>query len=455
MLVLVLILIGALLTGCIDESLLSDEYLDDFEAQLDKIQLRVEDFSRLMTEEERLKFEQRVDEEIFRFSMAFFDELEKLGVNASESNHEAVEALLNKYLMELEEIIDELELAFAPAVSSIRLMIGESQAWVNQTPVPLDQPPTITEAGRTLVPLRFVAESLAAEVNWNDAERRITYTKGPLEIVLYLNETTAMVNGNMIDLGVPPVIVNGRTLVPLRFVSETMGFLVDWQEETREITVIGRLDGQMPAAFTPMELAIDTDVTDDDTKIAYTLLGVIIETTWDDTRPLIALLVDGELFKYEADFDLFETVIEEWDHYSHWGLYEAGFDDYDRVVTLEYGEGVADIVGIFADYYAEKTLADIFEIDGNIVTLTSIDDLLNSEDPDDLPGFSTIMNDQLTPANGDVMMLSEEVVVYVEGDDGIFFTGTIDMIGLSFYDYVELYDTDGDLIYDIVILWLI
>ncbi|SMP48798.1 copper amine oxidase N-terminal domain-containing protein [Anoxynatronum buryatiense] len=453
--ILITLLVSFLLSGCIDDSLISEEYYEDFEDKMGLLQVRVEDFSRLMTEEERNQFEQRVELEIFRFSMALFDDLERLTDAADEPESEAIEELLNAYLIELEEIIDELELTYAPAVSTVRLIIGESRAWVDQAELGLDQPPTISETGRTLVPLRFVAEALSAEVNWNETERKITYTKGPQEIVLHLNEATAMVNGSRVDLGVPPVIINGRTLVPLRFISETMGFLVDWQEEIQQVTVTGRLDGQIPSEFKPMEIAMDVDEYEEDIVLASSLLGVIVDAGWEDTLPYIVLLVDGETERFEATSDLLETVIDEWDHYSHWGLYEAEFDEFDRVVTLEYGEGVADIIGIFADFYTEKTLADVLDSDGNHIMLISVDNLLNSDDPEDLPGFSTIINNQLTPADGDIIILSENVVVYVEGDDGIFVTGNVDMIDDHLYDYVELYDIDGDLIYDIVVIWLI
>ena len=450
-----ILLVSLFFTGCIDDSMLSEEHYESLEAKLDILQERVEDFSRLMTEDERNQFEQQVELEIFRFSMALFDDLDSLTEASGEAEAAAVEALLDAYLSELEALIDELELAYAPAVSTVALSVGDSRAWVNQRAVTLDQPPLISETGRTLVPLRFIAEALSAEVQWDQADKKITYTKGPQEIVLHLNETAALVNGNLIDLEAPPVVINGRTLVPLRFISETMGFLVDWQDETQEVIIAGRLDGQIPAAFKPLEFAAEPAGDESSDLIAYTLLGVVVETTWDESVPSIGLLVNGELVRFEADLGLFENVIDEWDHYSHWGLYEAGFDESDRMVYLEYGEGVADITGVFADFYSEKTLADVLNVDGNIVMFTNVDGLLNSDDPDDLPGFSTMINDQLIPANDDIIRVSENAVVYVEGADGIFINGTLDLINSSSYDYVEFYDIEGDLVYDIVIIWLI
>ena len=81
--------------------------------------------------------------------------------------------------------------------------------------------------------------------------------------------------------------------------------------------------------------------------------------------------------------------------------------------------------------------------------------MLESDDPDALAGFDTIINTQLTPANGETIQLSDEVVVYVEGEDGLFQVGDVEAAMGEAYDYVELYDLDGDLIYDMVIVWLI
>ena len=73
-----ILLVSLFFTGCIDDSMLSEEHYESLEAKLDILQERVEDFSRLMTEDERNQFEQQVELEIFRFSMALFDDLDSL-----------------------------------------------------------------------------------------------------------------------------------------------------------------------------------------------------------------------------------------------------------------------------------------------------------------------------------------------------------------------------------------
>ncbi len=122
----------------------------------------------------------------------------------------------------------------------IVLTIGSTQAWVNGKPIELDVAPFI-EQGRTLVPFRFVGESLGAEVTFTtDNSGRVdmvSYTLGDLYVVLFIGRTEALVNGEKFELEVPPKIVQGRTVIPIRFVSEALGCEVSWIAETREITI--------------------------------------------------------------------------------------------------------------------------------------------------------------------------------------------------------------------------
>jgi len=94
--------------------------------------------------------------------------------------------------------------------------------------------PTIIE-GRTLVPLRAVFEALGATVEYKPASREIKATKGEQLIYLTIDFEWAIVykneiSGTNVELDVPPTIINGRTYVPLRFVSESLGCTVDYED---------------------------------------------------------------------------------------------------------------------------------------------------------------------------------------------------------------------------------
>lgn len=104
-----------------------------------------------------------------------------------------------------------------------------------------DTPP-IVENGRTLVPLRAIFEKLNAEVVWDGNEQKVTANKEGIDLILYIGKTTAYVNGVAIILDVPPKILNNRTLVPIRFVSESFGAEVGWNGTDRIVTVTSKED---------------------------------------------------------------------------------------------------------------------------------------------------------------------------------------------------------------------
>jgi len=91
--------------------------------------------------------------------------------------------------------------------------------------------------GRTMVPLRAIFEALGATVDWNDGTRTATATKGDTVVVLTIGSVSPTVNGSVVTLDQPGVIVNASTLAPLRFVGEAFGGTVDWNEVTRTASI--------------------------------------------------------------------------------------------------------------------------------------------------------------------------------------------------------------------------
>ena len=98
------------------------------------------------------------------------------------------------------------------------------------------QPPVI-ENGTTLVPMRTIFEALGAEVNWDNNTKTVTAVKDSTTINLTINAVNAYVNEKTISLSVPAKIINGNTMVPLRFVGESLGATVKWDGETKTITI--------------------------------------------------------------------------------------------------------------------------------------------------------------------------------------------------------------------------
>lgn len=95
----------------------------------------------------------------------------------------------------------------------------------------------IIQEGRTLVPLRAIFESMGAQVGWNAAARTVTATRAGIKVILPLGSLQPTVNGQVWPLDVPAKIVNDRTLAPLRFVGEAFGGKVNWDQATYTVTM--------------------------------------------------------------------------------------------------------------------------------------------------------------------------------------------------------------------------
>jgi hypothetical protein len=121
----------------------------------------------------------------------------------------------------------------------IRLTIGKREASVDGALYTLEEAPYLDiRTGRTLVPVRFVSEALGAGVDWNPKIKKITIINEGKEIVLTLGSAEVLVNGIKQDIDCPPIIRPlGRTFIPLRFVSETLGASVDYDFESGEISI--------------------------------------------------------------------------------------------------------------------------------------------------------------------------------------------------------------------------
>ncbi|GIM45169.1 hypothetical protein DNHGIG_07180 [Collibacillus ludicampi] len=98
-------------------------------------------------------------------------------------------------------------------------------------------PSPLIENGRVLVPLRAIFETLGAKVNWDAHTRTASATKGNMTISLQIDSKMALKNDELIQLDAPPQIIKGRMMVPLRFVSETLGAKVAWDDKNRTVTI--------------------------------------------------------------------------------------------------------------------------------------------------------------------------------------------------------------------------
>lgn len=99
-----------------------------------------------------------------------------------------------------------------------------------------DVPPSII-GGRTLVPMRVIFQELGSSITWDNVSKTATARKENTTIKLTINQKVAYKNGKSIALDVPGTVKNGRTLVPLRFVSESLGALVGWEGQSKTVII--------------------------------------------------------------------------------------------------------------------------------------------------------------------------------------------------------------------------
>ncbi len=111
--------------------------------------------------------------------------------------------------------------------------------FVDNQPVAFDVPPAIT-GGRVLVPLRGVFERLGAIVAWDDGTQTVLAERGQTTVSLRIGSTQAMINGQPAYMDVPAMLVSGRTMVPLRFVSQALGAQVGWDAASTTVSIFSQ-----------------------------------------------------------------------------------------------------------------------------------------------------------------------------------------------------------------------
>ena len=134
-----------------------------------------------------------------------------------------------------------IEAVFEKSETVIILQVGQTSFTVDGVPNTLDSPPIIKNS-RTLLPIRAVVEALGGNVDWDVTEKKVTISLGSNTIELWIGKSIAKVNGadtpiDSTNSKVVPEIINGRTMLPLRFVTENLGCDVQWDGTTKTITI--------------------------------------------------------------------------------------------------------------------------------------------------------------------------------------------------------------------------
>ena len=124
-----------------------------------------------------------------------------------------------------------------PAVQTeLKFVIGSTSFTNNGTEKLMDIAPYIKN-GRTYLPARYVCEEMGADVEWDQATSTVTITRDGIVIALRINSTAATVNGQPETLATAPEIYGGRTCLPIRYVVQTLGGEVGWEQSTKTATI--------------------------------------------------------------------------------------------------------------------------------------------------------------------------------------------------------------------------
>lgn len=116
------------------------------------------------------------------------------------------------------------------------MVIGQKSMTVNGKKQNLEVAPLLKD-NTTYVPIKYVLDVFGGNAAWNAAAKKITVTRGTMVLELTVGQKAFLLNGVSSKAEVAPIIVNGRTLVPLRLVSEQLGIGVNWEQKTKSITL--------------------------------------------------------------------------------------------------------------------------------------------------------------------------------------------------------------------------
>ena len=127
--------------------------------------------------------------------------------------------------------------AFVLSLSLINVSAADDiLLYLNDSEIKCDVPPVIVN-DRVLVPARALFEPLGASLKWNDTIKQATVTLDDLTIKLKIGSDTATVNGEKVKMDCAPIIAESRTMFPVRFVAEKLGYIVKWDDKQRDVYI--------------------------------------------------------------------------------------------------------------------------------------------------------------------------------------------------------------------------
>ena len=185
--------------------------------------------------------------------------------------------------------------------TEIVLQIGSPVMTVNGAEQKIDEEGTVPVIvnERTLVPIRAIIEAMGGTVGWDGEKREVSLDYNGDNIRLVIDSTTAYFNGKASELDTAPAIINERTMLPIRFIAESFGFDVAWDGDTQKITITKTAEA---AAATPEAATAEPAATEepaaDTAEAASSKTLVVYFSCTNNTKKLaekVAAAAEGDL----------------------------------------------------------------------------------------------------------------------------------------------------------------
>jgi hypothetical protein len=133
------------------------------------------------------------------------------------------------------DLVDQ-DLQALPNANIVKFVAGRSSYYTGDTLNAMDAAPLISD-GRLLVPVRYLADALGAQTDWDGKSDKMTISEGGTVVELTIGSDTITVNSRQEKMDVAPFISQGRTYLPARYVAESLGCTVLWDAGTQTVTV--------------------------------------------------------------------------------------------------------------------------------------------------------------------------------------------------------------------------
>ncbi len=156
--------------------------------------------------------------------------------NYADQRFQPLEQRLETSKTDLALLADRFETLLKSYRPSIILTLNNKTAYIGEQPCRLDAAPFVTD-NRTMVPFRFIGEALGADIHWDATDKAVAYRLGGTTITMPISSKTITVNDSAQQVETAATLVDNRTFVPVRLVSEVLGAEVSYDNQTKTITV--------------------------------------------------------------------------------------------------------------------------------------------------------------------------------------------------------------------------